>query len=45
MPEFKTGVNTMTKNQKIEMLSNEVKALQQKLDILTKTEASKNNDI
>lgn len=35
----------MTKNQKIEMFSNKVKALQQKLDILTKTETSKNNDI
>lgn len=45
MPEFKTGVSTMTKNQKIEMLSNEVKALQQKLDIFTKAETSKNNDI
>ncbi len=35
----------MTKNRKIEMLSNEVKTLQQKLDIFTRTETSKNNDI
>ncbi len=35
----------MTKNQKIKMLSNEVKTLQQKLDIFTRTENSKNNDI
>lgn len=35
----------MTKNQKIEMLSNEVKTLQQKLDVLTRAESHKTNDI
>lgn len=35
----------MTKNQKIEMLSNEVKTLQQKLDIFTKAENNKVSDI
>lgn len=35
----------MTKNQKIEMLSNEVKTLKQKLDIFTKAENNKANDI
>ncbi|MCI9077321.1 MAG: hypothetical protein HFH68_00150 [Lachnospiraceae bacterium] len=35
----------MTKNQKIEMLSSEVKALQQKLDIFTKAGNNSTNDI
>ena len=35
----------MTKNQKIEMLSNEVKILQQKLDVLTRAGNNKTDDI
>lgn len=45
MPEFKTEASTMTKNQKIEMLSNEVKTLQKKLDVLTRAETHNTNDI
>lgn len=45
MPGFRTGVNTMTKSHKIEMLSNEVETLQQKLNVLTRAESHKTNDI